>query len=70
MIGRRYIFHQKRKVWKKSELNDKSIALNIFYVPYNTKTIRHTYKSKYNKDSENQITLLMITDGKKGISLL
>ena len=31
----------------------------------NTKEIRHVYKSKYNLESENQVILLMITDGKK-----
>ena len=30
-----------KKYWKKFELNDNSIALNILYVPYNTKKIRH-----------------------------
>ena len=29
------------------------------------KKTRHAYKSKYNKEFENQITLLMITDGEK-----
>ena len=28
--------------------NNKSIALNILYVPYYTKKIRHAYKSKHN----------------------
>ena len=54
-----------KKDWKKFELNNKSIALNILYVPYNTEKIRHVYKSKYNKEGENQVILLMITDGKK-----
>ena len=34
-------------------------------MPYNDEKLRHAYKSKYNKDRENQVTLLMITDGKK-----
>ena len=50
---------------KKFESNNKSIALNILYVPYNTKIIRHAYKSKYNLTRENQVILLMITDGEK-----
>ena len=33
---------------KKFEQNDKTIALNILFVPRNTKTIRIAYKSKYN----------------------
>ena len=35
------------------------------YVPHNTKEIKHPYKSKYNSNRENQVILLMITDGKK-----
>ena len=46
-------------------MNNKSIALNILYVPYNTKEIRHLYKSKHNLNRENQVILLMITDSKK-----
>ena len=34
-------------------------------MPYNTKEIRHAYKSKYNLERENQVIFLMITDGKK-----
>ena len=51
--------------WKKSESNSKSRALNVLYVPEGEKTIRHAYKSKYNLKRENQVILLMITDGKK-----
>ena len=47
------------------ESNNKSIALNILYVPHNTKETRHAYKLKYNLNRENQVILLMITDGKK-----
>ena len=32
---------------------------------HNTKEIRHAYKSKYNLNCENQVILLIITDGKK-----
>ena len=53
------------KDWKKSESNNKSIALNILYVPHNTEKICHAYKSKYNLTHENQVILLMITDGEK-----
>ena len=35
------------KPWKNFESNNKSIALNILYVPHNTEKIRHAYKSKY-----------------------
>ena len=51
--------------WKKFELSNKSIALNVLYIPYNTKELRHAYKSKHNFNRENQAILLMITDGKK-----
>ena len=34
-------------------------------MPHNTKEIRHAYKSKYNLERENQVILLMITDGIK-----
>ena len=32
-----------RNLWKKFESNNKLIALNILYVPYNIKEIRHAY---------------------------
>ena len=51
--------------WKRFELNNKSVALNILYVPYGEKTIRHAYKSKYDLKSENKVILLMISDGEK-----
>ena len=51
--------------WKKFEQNNKTIALNILFVPYNTKTIRLAYKSKYNRNRYNQAVLLMITNSKK-----
>ena len=35
------------------------------YVPEGEKTIRHAYKSKCNLTRENQVILLMITDGEK-----
>ena len=53
------------KDWKKFEQNNQRIALNILFVPYNTKNIRLAYKSKHNVKRENQVILLMITDGKK-----
>ena len=51
--------------WKKFEQNNKAIALNILFVPHNTKIIRLAYKSKYNRKRENQVVLLMIADSKK-----
>ena len=51
------------KIGKNLSQKIKSIALNILYVPHNTEKIRHAYKSKYNLTRENQVILLMITDG-------
>ena len=34
-------------------------------MPHNTEKIRHAYKSKYNLNRKDQVTLLMITDGEK-----
>ena len=51
------------KNWKKFELNNKTIALNILFVSNKTEKIRLAYKSKYNFKHKNQVILLMITDG-------
>ena len=58
-------FSSHGKDWKKFESNNKSVALNILYVPHNTEKIRHAYKSKYNLIRENQVVLVIITDGEK-----
>ena len=58
-------FPSQGKDWKKFESNNKSIALNILYVPHNTEKIRHAYKSKYNFTRENKVIPLIITDGEK-----
>ena len=50
--------------WKKFECNNE-VALNILYIPYNTKKINIAYKSKNNLTQEKQIILLMISDGQK-----
>ena len=51
--------------WKKFEQNNKTIALNILFVPYNTKAIRLAYKSEYNHKRQNKIVVLMIINGEK-----
>ena len=56
-------FPSHSKDWRKFECNNKTIALNILYVPYNTKEIRLAYISKYNNERDSQVNLLMITDG-------
>ena len=53
------------KDWKKFERNNKTIALNILFVPHNENTIDLAYKSKYNRKRENQVVLLMIADGEQ-----
>ena len=37
-------FPSHKKDWKKLESNNKTIVLNILYVPYNIKEIRCAYK--------------------------
>ena len=51
--------------WKKFEQNNRTISLNILYVPYNTKQIRPANISKYNSNRDNRVILLMITDNEK-----
>ena len=53
------------KDWKKFEQNNESIALNILYVPHNTRKIHIAYKSRHNLTREKQVILLMITDDEK-----
>ena len=53
------------KDWIKFERNNKTIALNISFIPHNIKTISVVYTSEYNHKRKKQVILLMITDGKK-----
>ena len=54
-------------------MNNKTIALNVLYVPYNTEELIRACKPKDNKNKasikknkhKNQVILLMITNGKK-----
>ena len=62
-------FPSHRKDWKKFESNNKSVGLDILYIPHNTEEIRHAYKSKDKLKRENQLILLMVTDGGNGIIL-
>ena len=41
-------FPSHKNGWKKFELSNKSIALNILYVSHNAKEMKHAYKSKIN----------------------
>ena len=55
-------FPSTSKDWKKFKLNNE-VALNILYVPQNTKKIEIACKSKHNLTREKQIILLMISNG-------
>ena len=57
-------FPPTNKDWKKFELNNK-VALNILYIPHNTRKIQVAYKSKNNLTCNKQVILLMITNGEK-----
>ena len=46
-------FSSHKNDWKKFETDNKTIALNILYVPYNSEEIRHPYISKHNSKREN-----------------
>ena len=41
------------------------IALNVLYIPRNTKSISVAYRSKYNNKHKKQAILLIISNGKK-----
>ena len=48
--------------YRKFEQNNKTIALNIFYVPRNTKQVRQAYISEYNYERCNKVHLLKVSD--------
>ena len=56
-------FPSHSKDWRKFECNNKAVALNILFVPYKTNEIRQAYISEHNDKHNNQVNLLMITDG-------
>ena len=60
------VFQAMGKDWKKCESNNE-IALNILYVPHNTKKINIAYKSKHNLGREKQVILLILVMVKNGI---
>ena len=55
-------FPSTSKDWKIFELNNE-IALNILYVPHNTKKIHVAYNLKHNLNREKQVILLMLSNG-------
>ena len=50
---------------KKFEQTNKTITLNIAFVPFNTEKRRLVYKLKHDFKRKNQLILLTISDGKK-----
>ena len=58
-------FPARPKDWKKFEGDNKAIALNVLYIPRNTKTKSVAYRSEYNNKRKKQVILLIITNGKK-----
>ena len=56
-------FPATRKDWNRFEVNNKNVALNILYVPFNTKKIEIACNSKYNFVRDNQGILLMTSNG-------
>ena len=56
-------FPSHSRKWRKFECNNKAIALNILFGPNNTKEIRQACISEHNDERDNQVNLLMITDG-------
>ena len=58
-------FPSHEKDWNKFELNNKKIALNVVFIPYNTKQIRLACIPKYNSNRGKQANLLMVTDNNK-----
>ena len=57
----KFLSHSKDR--RKFEYNNKAITLDILYITYTTKEIRQAYISENNDKRNNQVNLLMITDG-------
>ena len=62
-MERKFLSH--KKDWENFESNNKSIALNMLYVPYSSEQIRHVYISKHYLMCKNLVIPLMITDKEK-----
>ena len=62
-------FSTTSKDWKKFELNNKTIALNVLYIPNNTKAISVANKSDYNNKRKKEVISLMISNGRKQLKL-
>ena len=46
------------KDWKKSERNNKTIAINVLFTPYIKQEIKQAYISKHNSESGHKVILL------------
>ena len=57
------------KDWKKFEQNNKTIALNVLYIPRNAKTISVAYRSEYNNKRRKQVILLTFTNSKQYLAV-
>ena len=53
------------KEWGKCERNNKTIALNVLYIPHNTKTVSVAYRTEQNNKRRKQEILLMVTNTEK-----
>lgn len=58
-------FPSEREDWERFERDNQNIALNIFSVPYQRKTINIQYRSRHIRTRNKQVNLLMITDKEK-----
>ena len=63
-MGRDRISSRTKRL-EKFEQNNKKVALNVLFVPCNTKTIKVAYRPEYKNKREKQVNLLMITDSYK-----
>ena len=63
-------FPKGQKEWQKFERNNKTIALNVICVQYNTKAISVAYRPEYNSKRKKQVILLTISNGKNNLSAL
>ena len=66
MIGKNK-FPSNKEDWNEFVKNNKSIALNILHVSYNTEEMRHRYKSKHNLKRKNQVILDQIIKSRNDI---
>ena len=51
--------------WNDFEKNNKTIAVNIIYIPNHTEDKGHAYKLKHNLSRKNLLIILMIATDKK-----